>query len=377
MRPNLVPGVAVLLGGVGLAALWQGQINRAVALGAGFLPMLFPAWHNWHFGGVFIPISDNVTAWNVYVMSPADYVSALGELARLHFSGEHLVRAARQVMDMLSGPPNSWWLAPIHAVATAIVIRVVCSSRFEPMLRLTALAALALMPIALIYYVAVRYHLVMWFLMALVVAAWIKLEGLALLDRRRPQWRERWRRSPTVARTARVIDWLIVLRPSAGHERHRLDPVAVGIAHEGRVVAGGVFRTRPGRAVGAPPAASAAAWNASTARRSARAGRRACRCRDRPASWRGARSARTRDISCRSRWCPAARPCRPIAERGQHRVVEAPARRRDRAPRWRRGRSWRGHRGRPASVASRPWIMRATLASAAAASQAGQGRELE
>jgi hypothetical protein len=218
VRPNLVPGAAVLLGGVGLAALWQWQVSRAVALGVGFLPMLFPAWHNWYFGGVFIPISDNVTAWNVYVMSPADYVSALGELARLQFAGEHLVRAARQVMDMLSGPPNSWWLAPIHALATAIVIRVTCSSRFEPMLRLTALAALALMPIALIYYVAVRYHLVMWFLMALVVAAWIKFEGLALLDRHRPQWRDRWRRSPTMARIARAVAWL-------EHDPEKWEPV--------------------------------------------------------------------------------------------------------------------------------------------------------
>src|SRR5438045_2841848 len=38
---------------------------------------------------------------------------------------------------------------------------------------------------------------------------------------------------------------------SLRHERHRLDPIAVGIADEGRVVAGGpVMRTQAGRAVG-------------------------------------------------------------------------------------------------------------------------------
>ena len=73
------------------------------------------------------------------------------------------------------------------------------------MLRLTALAALALTPVGLIYLVAVRYNLVMWLLMALVVTAWIKAEGLALIDRWRPGWRERIAQSPLFVGTARAM----------------------------------------------------------------------------------------------------------------------------------------------------------------------------
>ena len=51
----------------------------------------------------------------------------------------------------------------------------------------------------------------------------------------------------------------------AARERHRLDPVAFRIAHEGGVIAGAVFRPRTGRAVGCAAAAIAAAWNACTA----------------------------------------------------------------------------------------------------------------
>ena len=69
-------------------------------------------------------------------------------------------------------------MAPLHAAAVAILVRVACAPRFEPMLRLTALAAMALSPIGLIYFVAVRYQLVMWFLMVLVVTAWIKIEAV-------------------------------------------------------------------------------------------------------------------------------------------------------------------------------------------------------
>ena len=58
----------------------------------------------------------------------------------------------------------------------------------------------------------------------------------------------------------------VAMSTLAVDERHRLDPVAVGIADEGRVVAGAVLRPRPGRAVGCcRRPCSAAAWNASTA----------------------------------------------------------------------------------------------------------------
>ena len=204
-RPNLAPAAGVLLGGVGLAAVWQRRFVRLAALCLGFSAILLTLWHNWYFGGVFVPLSANMAAPNVLMMTPAGYWSALGELARFDFAGPNLAKAASQIVALLSGPAGLWVTIPLHIAAYVILLRVIVSSRFEPMLRLTALAALALTPVGLIYVVAVRYNLVMWLLMALVVTVWIKVEGLALIDRRRPGWRERVAQSSLFAGTARVV----------------------------------------------------------------------------------------------------------------------------------------------------------------------------
>ena len=73
------------------------------------------------------------------------------------------------------------------------------------MLRLSALAALALSTLGYVYLMSVRYHLVMWFILALVTIAWTKIEGLGLIDRTRPGWRDRMARSPIVMRASRAL----------------------------------------------------------------------------------------------------------------------------------------------------------------------------
>jgi len=204
-RPNLAPAVGVLLGGVGFAALWRHQFGRIAALCLGFSAILLTLWHNWHFGGVVVPLSANMAAPNVLMMTPGGYLAALGELVRLDVAGPNLARAVSQIVALLSGPAGLWFTIPLHVAAYLIVLRVISSGRFEPMLRLTALAALALTPVGLIYLVAVRYNLVMWLLMALVVTAWIKLEGLALIDRRWPGWLERIAKSSRFIRIERTV----------------------------------------------------------------------------------------------------------------------------------------------------------------------------
>jgi hypothetical protein len=109
---------------------------------------------------------------------------------------------------LLSGPSENIAMVPIHLLAVGVVLRVAGSKRYEPMLRLIALAALALGLVGLVYVVWPRYHLLMWLLVVLAATAWVKIEGLALIDRYRPLWRERWMRSAHVAWTRRVINWL-------------------------------------------------------------------------------------------------------------------------------------------------------------------------
>jgi hypothetical protein len=204
-RPNLAPAAGVLLGACGFTALWRCEFGRIAALCLGFSAILLTLWHNRHFGGVWIPLSANMAAPNVLMMTPAGYWSALGELVRLDVAGPNLAKASNQVIALLSGPAGLWIAIPLHVAAYAVLLRVICSGRFEPMLRLIALAALALTPVGLIYLVAVRYNLVMWLLTAIVVAAWIRIEGLALADRRWPGWRQRVAQSPLFARTASAV----------------------------------------------------------------------------------------------------------------------------------------------------------------------------
>ena len=126
-RPNLVPAAGVLLGGVGLAALWRRQFGRIAALCLGFSAILLTLWHNWHFGGVFVPLSANVAAPNVLMMTPAGYLAALGELARFDFAGPNLARAGARSIALLSGPAGLWFTIPLHVAAYVVLLRVIVS----------------------------------------------------------------------------------------------------------------------------------------------------------------------------------------------------------------------------------------------------------
>jgi hypothetical protein len=191
VRPNLVPGAAVLLAGVGLAALWQTQGRRLAALCAGFAPVLLLPWHNWYFGGRFVPIGDNATAANIWMVPPAVWWQAASDILRLDLASESLARAASHAALFLSGPSGSWLMIPPHVLAFALAIRVAAAPRFEPMLRLCALAALALSLLGYVYVAALRYHLVMWMLLTITVLAWLRIEGRGLIARVRPDFRAR------------------------------------------------------------------------------------------------------------------------------------------------------------------------------------------
>ncbi len=100
VRPIVAPGVAVLLGGAGLAALWQRQWSRLAGLCAGFVPVLAMPLHNWYFGDRLVLFSANASGNNLHV-TPADYVAALAEMSRLNFAGPH-VHADRDPADRLA-----------------------------------------------------------------------------------------------------------------------------------------------------------------------------------------------------------------------------------------------------------------------------------
>jgi hypothetical protein len=207
VRPNLSPGAAVLLAGAGLAALWQCEYRRLAGMCIGFLPVFGMALHNWVYGGVFVLFSANATLEEALPMPPAAYLAVLGELLRLDFTGEHIARAGLQIARWLTGPSESFAMVPLHAVAIAVVVQVAISRRYDPWLRLTAVATLAKHTVALFYLYAARYHYLTWLLTLLVCSVWMKQEGIGQLQRYFPRLVEGMQSHPACLRLKRSLDW--------------------------------------------------------------------------------------------------------------------------------------------------------------------------
>jgi hypothetical protein len=231
-RPNLLLASGVMVAGAGVMWLWQRQLVLAVALGAGFCALAVSPLHNYVFAHVFVPFTTSANLPQTLLMPPLDYVRALGELLTLDFTGDHVRRAVVQLGHWLSGPQD--WLAtvPLHAFGIATLLRVgLFGARFDPWLRLIALATLIQHGIGICYMNFVRYNLGTWLLTLLVAAAWLQGEGLVVLEKRLPRLCETWRRNVLVRRLAAGIDDLAGLLGVASQ------------ATRGRVVApGGALR---------------------------------------------------------------------------------------------------------------------------------------
>lgn len=181
VRPNFAPMVGILLGGAGLAALWQKQFWRLAGMCVGFVPVTFAALHNWYYGGVFVLFSSNAGLPVVYVLPVTGYAKALVELFTLQFQGEHLVRAVEQISAYLTGS-REWLVAiPVHIAAIAVLISVLASRNFDGWLRLITAAALVGHGFAVMFQIVPRYHLPIWLLSLLVCAVWLQEEGVPWL----------------------------------------------------------------------------------------------------------------------------------------------------------------------------------------------------
>jgi hypothetical protein len=213
VRPNLAPAAGILLGGAGLAALWQGQVRRVVGLCMGFLPVLGMALHNWIYGGVLVLFTSTTTL--AMSMPPSAYLAAFAELLHLQFTGEHVVRAVWQIGGWLAGPSELVAMAPLNAAAIIVLIRVAAWGRADPWLRLTAGAALVQQCVGLFYLTGGRYYYLTWLLTLLVVAAWVHGEGIALVRRRFPVLTERIVSHPASAALARGLRRLVCMLDDA------------------------------------------------------------------------------------------------------------------------------------------------------------------
>jgi hypothetical protein len=203
-RPNLAPGAGILLGGAGLAALWQGQFRRVAGLCLGFLPVLGMALHNWIYGGELVLFTS--TTRLAMFMPPSAYLAAVTELLHGDLAGEHVVRAIGQIGAWLAGPSELVLLAPLQAAALVVLVRVALWRGADPWLRLTAFATLVQHGVGLFFIISGRYHYVTWLLTLVVVTAWVHGEALAILRKRWPRVCERIAAHPVRVALARRLD---------------------------------------------------------------------------------------------------------------------------------------------------------------------------
>jgi hypothetical protein len=208
MKPIVAPAAAVVLGGVGLAALVSRQWPRLAGLCIGFTPVFSMALHNWVYGHVFVLFSANAEHPLVLVMPPSAYAGAARELLSLDFSG--LGRVVMQIARWLSGSAESYWTIPLNGLGVAVLIYVVVRGRgFDPWLRLLGGAALAQHVVALFYNAeAARYHFLTWFLTMVVVMVWFHRVGIDRLRERFPTLAARMSAHPAATRLASGLAWL-------------------------------------------------------------------------------------------------------------------------------------------------------------------------
>jgi hypothetical protein len=167
------------------------------------------ALHNWYFGGAFVLLSANAEHPLVYVMPPSAYAAALSELLQGQF-GEPVSHMLRHWTAWLSGPSGVHALAPLGALAIAVLIYVaIARGRFDPWLRLIAVAALAQQAVGLFYIATPRYHLLAWLLTGIVAAVWFRRVAVTWMRRR---WPNAWRRAAAHPAVLRLARWLAALQ---------------------------------------------------------------------------------------------------------------------------------------------------------------------
>ena len=206
VRPNVALASGVMVLGAILFAVRQRRLARAVAAFAGYATLIVSPLHNWMFGHSTVPFASSVSLPTTLVMPPGAYFAAAYDVLHLDLASARVVAAVEKLAWWLSGPANVYATIPLNAAAVATLVRVgFFGARFDPWLRLVALATLLEHGTGICYANWDRYHLVTWLLTALVAIVWLRQEGLPWLERRFPALRERIAAHARIKRSAAAL----------------------------------------------------------------------------------------------------------------------------------------------------------------------------
>ena len=186
VRPNVVLASGMIALGAIMFAARQRAFARAGAVLAGFATLAVSPLHNWVFGHSLVPFADIVSQPQTLVMPPSRFFEAAYDVLHLDLASDRVIAAIEKIAWWLSGPGNFYVTIPLNAVAVATLVRVgLFGSRFDPWLRLVALATLLEHGTGITYANWDRYHLVTWLLTALVAIVWLREEGLPWIRKQR------------------------------------------------------------------------------------------------------------------------------------------------------------------------------------------------
>jgi hypothetical protein len=116
------------------------------------------------------------------------------------------MRALRQIGGWLAGPSEALVMAPLHAAAIIVLLRMALWRRADPWLRLTAVATLVQQGVGLFYAGAGRYYYLTWLLTFLVVAVWVRDEGVEVIRRWFPDFCRRVAKHPASIAVVHGLD---------------------------------------------------------------------------------------------------------------------------------------------------------------------------
>jgi hypothetical protein len=97
-------------------------------------------------------------------------------------------------------------MAPLHAAALVVLVRVAAWGKAEGWLRLIACATLAQQCVGLFYASAGRYYYLTWLLTFVVAMVWLHGEGIELFRRRFSEFSARVAKHPASLALARGLD---------------------------------------------------------------------------------------------------------------------------------------------------------------------------
>ncbi len=170
---------------LGVWLLTERRWAEIVGLGVGVAPILLIAWHNWYFGGAFVPLTSAAYVPATLITPPSTYLTAWGELLRLDFSGQAVGHVARQLLNW-NHLTDFYRLIPL-----CLVPWVLMSRDYSIPLRGLAAIALSLQAILLFYVPSGRYAYLAWLLVFLVFLAAFRQSFLPWLSRTYPDSMQR------------------------------------------------------------------------------------------------------------------------------------------------------------------------------------------